>query len=87
MKEMLKHKRASAFLLLALALVLVMSGCSSSTGQLKTTDDGRIVVDFWYALGGNLGEAVEAVVAGFNESQDEVYVNAVYQGSYEESLT
>ena len=38
-------------------------------------------------MGGNLGEAVNALAEGFNKSQKEYKVNAVYKGSYTETLT
>jgi sn-glycerol 3-phosphate transport system substrate-binding protein len=44
-------------------------------------------VQFWHAMGGNLGEAVNALVDGFNKSQSEYKVNPVYKGSYTETLT
>ncbi|AXY24606.1 ABC transporter substrate-binding protein [Suicoccus acidiformans] len=42
---------------------------------------------FWHAMGGNLGEALQAIVDQFNESQDGIHVTAQYQGSYDETLT
>jgi sn-glycerol 3-phosphate transport system substrate-binding protein len=42
----------------------------------------KITLDFWYALAGNSGEVVEALVEKFNASQPNIQVNATYQGSY-----
>ncbi|XJS10654.1 ABC transporter substrate-binding protein [Aerococcaceae bacterium WGS1372] len=42
---------------------------------------------FWHAMGGNAGEALQALVDEFNASQDGIVVNAQYQGSYDETLT
>lgn len=66
---------------------LIAAGCSGQTSDIAYTEDDRIIVDFWYALGGSAGEAVEAMADDFNESQDDIYVQANYQGSYEEALT
>jgi sn-glycerol 3-phosphate transport system substrate-binding protein len=44
-------------------------------------------IQWWHAMGGNLGEAVNALADGFNKSQSEYKVNPVYKGSYTETLT
>ena len=44
-----------------------------------------ITLEFWHAMGGNLGELVDELVARFNESQDGIVVNATYQGSYDDT--
>jgi sn-glycerol 3-phosphate transport system substrate-binding protein len=44
-----------------------------------------IQLEFWHAMGGNLGELVNELVARFNESQDGIVVNATYQGSYDDT--
>jgi len=44
-------------------------------------------IQFWHAMGGNLGETVNELAAGFNKSQSEYKVNPVYKGSYTETLT
>jgi sn-glycerol 3-phosphate transport system substrate-binding protein len=36
-------------------------------------------------MGGNLGELVDELVARFNDSQDQIVVNATYQGSYDDT--
>ncbi|PZD95800.1 ABC transporter substrate-binding protein [Paenibacillus sambharensis] len=42
-------------------------------------------IEFWYGLGGKLGEQMEATIKAFNESQDEVVVKGVVQGNYTET--
>jgi sn-glycerol 3-phosphate transport system substrate-binding protein len=44
-----------------------------------------IQLEFWHAMGGNLGELVNELVASFNESQDGIFVNATFQGSYDDT--
>jgi sn-glycerol 3-phosphate transport system substrate-binding protein len=44
-------------------------------------------IQWWHAMGGNLGEVVGALADGFNKSQSEYKVNAVFKGSYTETLT
>lgn len=45
----------------------------------------KIQLEFWHAMGGNLGELVDELVARFNNSQDQVVVNATFQGSYDDT--
>ncbi len=44
-----------------------------------------ITLEFWHAMGGNLGELVDELTAQFNESQEGIVVNATYQGSYDDT--
>ncbi len=44
--------------------------------------DRLIELEFWYALGGSSGEAVEALVEQFNTSHPDIQVTAIYQGGY-----
>lgn len=45
----------------------------------------KIQVEFWHAMGGNLGELVNELVQRFNDSQDRIVVNATFQGSYDDT--
>ncbi len=44
-------------------------------------------VQWWHAMGGALGEAVNTIAGGFNRSQTEYVVKAVYKGNYTETMT
>ncbi|GAB5505176.1 MAG: extracellular solute-binding protein [Rhizobiaceae bacterium] len=44
-------------------------------------------IHWWHAMGGQLGETVNEIAAGFNASQDEVEITPVFKGTYEEALT
>lgn len=44
-----------------------------------------ITLEFWHAMGGELGEVVDELVARFNESQNGIVVNATYQGTYDDT--
>ncbi|WP_010140185.1 sn-glycerol-3-phosphate ABC transporter substrate-binding protein UgpB [Oceanicola sp. S124] len=44
-------------------------------------------VTWWHAMGGALGEKVDEIVAGYNASQDQYHLTAVYKGSYTETMT
>jgi multiple sugar transport system substrate-binding protein len=66
---------------LAGVLLLGLLSCS----EKKSDPSGPVRIDFWYGLGGKLGETVEALIAAFNESQSEVFVTGVQQSSYQET--
>lgn len=53
---------------------------SGSTGQ----DKMELVL--WTGLAGQPGEVIQKVVDDYNGSQDKVFVELQYQGSYQESL-
>ena len=44
-----------------------------------------ITLEFWHAMGGNLGELVQELTDRFNASQDGIVVNATYTGSYDDT--
>ncbi|MEA4899100.1 ABC transporter substrate-binding protein [Bacillota bacterium Meth-B3] len=49
--------------------------------------EGRREVIFWHCFGGLIGEAVQRVVDGFNASQNDIWVTAIFQGAYDDALT
>jgi sn-glycerol 3-phosphate transport system substrate-binding protein len=44
-------------------------------------------IQWWHSMGGALGEALNGLANKFNASQSEYKVNAIYKGSYPESMT
>jgi len=66
-------------LLTSVAAIAVLA---SAPGAFAQTE-----IQFWHAMGGNLGETVNQLADGFNKSQSEYKVNPVYKGSYPETLT
>ncbi|WP_456279549.1 ABC transporter substrate-binding protein [Bacillus sp. AK128] len=74
-----------------LLMVSIFAGCSSagetsSEPESSSSGDGPVEIEFWYGLGGKLGENVESIISEFNSSQDEVEVVGVVQGNYDETL-
>ena len=65
-----------------LSSVAAAAVLASAQGALAQTE-----IQWWHAMGGNLGEAVNALADGFNKSQTEYKVTPVYKGSYTETLT
>ncbi|HFD14734.1 MAG TPA: extracellular solute-binding protein, partial [Rhodospirillales bacterium] len=47
----------------------------------------RVQIEWWHAMGGELGEKVNKIAADFNASQDEYELKAVYKGNYTETMT
>ena len=68
-------------LLLIVAMLIVVPAFSGGEQE----KGGLIEVDFYYALGGVLGELVEELVSEYNSMQDEVVINASFQGTYGET--
>jgi sn-glycerol 3-phosphate transport system substrate-binding protein len=63
----------------------VLSGCGTKTTSTETSGgngDKPVTIDFWYALSGKNGEVIKKMVDEFNHSQNEVKVNATFQGDY-----
>ncbi|MEK8132224.1 ABC transporter substrate-binding protein [Paenibacillus filicis] len=46
-----------------------------------------VKVVWWHSMSGELGKAVDKLVSDFNASQKNVVVEAVFQGTYDESLS
>ncbi|MFO7738269.1 MAG: sn-glycerol-3-phosphate ABC transporter substrate-binding protein UgpB [Desulfatiglandaceae bacterium] len=46
-----------------------------------------VVVNWWHAHGGRLGEKVNAIAEGFNSQQNDYKVVATYKGSYADTMT
>jgi sn-glycerol 3-phosphate transport system substrate-binding protein len=63
----------------SVAAAAVLASASTAFAQTE--------IQFWHAMGGNLGDTVNALAEGFNKSQTEYKVNPVYKGSYTETLT
>ena len=44
-------------------------------------------VNWWHAMGGQLGEMVDKFASDFNKTQSEYKINAIYKGNYTETMT
>ncbi len=47
---------------------------------------GATRVEWWHAMSGANGDAVTAIATGFNQSQNKCFVQAIFQGSYDDEL-
>lgn len=64
-----------------LSLVAAALALSASTSMAATE------INWWHAMGGELGKKLEEIVAGYNASQDKYKVVPTYKGSYPETMT
>ena len=65
--------------LLAATAAFTLSAAAPALAQTE--------IDWWHAMGGRLGEKVAEIADGFNKSQNQCKLNAVYKGNYTETMT
>lgn len=65
--------------ILSAAAGLAMLGAGAANAATEIT--------FWHAMGGQLGETVNAVAKDFNASQSDYKLTPIYKGGYEETMT
>ncbi|MCS1381442.1 ABC transporter substrate-binding protein [Lysinibacillus sphaericus] len=84
------------FAFLTLGIVVLLSACSSEGNSTQgqegdkpsSTENTRMQeVTFWHSMGGAAQDSLNKIVGDFNKSQDKIHVKALYQGTYDESLT
>lgn len=67
---------------------IVTAAAAASTVALSAAwAQERTEIQFWHAMGGQLGERVDRFASDFNAMQDQCTVTAVYQGNYTETMT
>ncbi|MGG6310012.1 ABC transporter substrate-binding protein [Paenibacillus macerans] len=57
----------------------------NTAGTETATPAEPVTIEFWYGLGGKLGENMQALIDKFNSSQKEVIVKPVVQADYSET--
>lgn len=67
---------------LAGAISACLLGASVAGTSHAATD-----ITWWHAMGGQLGETVNAIAKDFNASQSACVIKPTYKGSYEETMT
>ncbi len=68
--------------LVALLLVLLLA----ASGLTAFAEGDKINVVFWYSLGGTNADVIKEMVGEFNASQDKIFVDAQYQGEYDDAI-
>jgi sn-glycerol 3-phosphate transport system substrate-binding protein len=71
---------------LVLSLMLVLAALSGCTDRGLHYVDGRVEVRFWHSMTGVNSNALQKMIDGFNDSQDQYKVVPIYQGGYPDSL-
>ncbi len=66
---------------LLLFVAIFILGIAVTSAQAVTE------IHWWHAMGGRLGEKVNAIAAGFNKLQNKYQVVATYKGSYPDTMT
>ena len=77
--------RRTVFLLTPLLILLAACGGGEKAAQ-ETQPAGPVSITFWHSLTAANQNTLQALVESFNSSQDEVTVNLVFQGTYDDSL-
>ncbi len=57
-----------------------------STSLAPTAANAQTQVQWWHALTGQLGDALNEIVDDFNAMQDDYRVEAIYKGNYTETM-
>lgn len=65
---------------------LVVAAAVLALSTLGWAQPARVQIEFWHALRGPLGEALESIVSGFNNAQTRYRVSATFKGSYPETM-
>jgi sn-glycerol 3-phosphate transport system substrate-binding protein len=47
----------------------------------------KVTINWWHAMGGRLGEKVNEIAKGFNQSQDKYNLVATFKGNYHDTMT
>jgi sn-glycerol 3-phosphate transport system substrate-binding protein len=82
LKNNLGKKAAALLLLVMMAFVIV--ACGSKKEAVTANKPVKIV--FWYSVGGKVAEATKVMVEQFNATHQDIQVEAVFQGSYDEAI-
>ena len=77
-EDSMQHRITCAIGVVAVAALALLAGAAGA--QTKTE------ISFWHGLDGQAGEAVDALVKQFNQSQREFEVKALYKGTYPQVL-
>ena len=56
-------------------------------GGMSAPAQAQIEIQWWHAMGGALGETVNDIAEGFNNSQTDYVIKAIYKGNYTETMT
>lgn len=62
-------------------------GLGLAFGLMAGAVNAQTEIEWWHAMGGQLGETVNQMAENFNASQGDYVITPVFKGTYEETLT
>jgi len=65
----------------------LLAAALAAAGAFAAPAQAQKEIQWWHSMGGALGERTNEIAAGFNASQSEWKVTAIFKGSYAESMT
>jgi sn-glycerol 3-phosphate transport system substrate-binding protein len=67
--------------------IKILAAAVAATFGVAAPAHAQVEIQWWHSMGGALGQALNGLADKFNASQKEYKVNAIYKGSYPESMT
>ena len=67
------------FILVIVGILIVIIGSCSK----KETSSDKIIVEFWHAMGGPLGDALNTMIVEFNDTHPTIKIQGVSMGRYQ----
>ncbi len=81
------------WIMTAIALLATFAACRGGSKHASEhqdsdakTQEGPVVISFWYAYGGKNRQVTEAMIRDFNSSHPDIRVSGTFQGDYFQSL-
>jgi sn-glycerol 3-phosphate transport system substrate-binding protein len=66
---------------------ILLSAAAALALGLGASAEAATEIQWWHAMGGELGNKLNEIAEGFNQSQDEYQVVPTYKGNYTETMT
>jgi len=66
---------------------LLLASTALAAMTFATAAEAATKIQWWHAMGGELGAKLEEIAADFNKTQSDYEIVPVYKGSYDEALT
>jgi len=67
--------------------IITWAAAAAFAGGLPQAALAATEIQWWHAMGGELGEKVNEIAEGFNASQSDYVLKPVYKGNYTETMT
>jgi sn-glycerol 3-phosphate transport system substrate-binding protein len=67
--------------------IKILAAAVAATFGVAAPAHAQVEIQWWHSMGGQLGESLNELANKFNAEQKEYKVNAIYKGSYPESMT